>query len=218
VVRGSKKRHAGANPSVKTTHLIKQARQTKAQKNRRHVAARNYEQLTQSVIGIAQHLYRCYISAENPYPTTSEEVECAARCWVDACRLKGTKMEFDNDFRRLVRCTQLVLFSLISDHNVSRLLTAVLIFEASSRLKLTPSSRKLTISRTLQLLQALYLKRLFAVARSRSVRQKPRLKTSWNRIRICSRFERFSRCSVWFADFVSQLGFPRTRRSEQGTI
>jgi hypothetical protein len=97
----TKKRHAPANASVETTHVVKQGR-SKGRAVRRRVAARNFGALTQTIISDSQHIYRSLISAEGAYPSNSEEVEWAAKCWKHACRISGADVEFDNDFKKLV--------------------------------------------------------------------------------------------------------------------
>jgi hypothetical protein len=107
VSQGNKKRQGNPTASAETTRIAKKAKGTTGSQKSSRVATRDFNPLTQTVIAGAQHYYRCLISAENPYPTNAEEVNWAGMCWRGACQDKGVDIEFDNDFRKLVCCTQL---------------------------------------------------------------------------------------------------------------
>jgi hypothetical protein len=65
--------------------------------------AKDFDDVTQEVIGLAIAFYRCYISSKNSFPDHALELEFIADAWRAACQRLNLEMEITPTISKLVR-------------------------------------------------------------------------------------------------------------------
>ncbi|KZT21733.1 hypothetical protein NEOLEDRAFT_1072839 [Neolentinus lepideus HHB14362 ss-1] len=97
-----KTRKATAHTTTATTHLTKTRKMGGGTGSRGRIRVSEFGPMLRSLIMLAQHLYRCKVMTEWPYPNDVEEQGMAMEAWTAACKVKNVHMEFDEDILKLI--------------------------------------------------------------------------------------------------------------------